>query len=128
MRRELDDLEELEEELEALEESREEDSQPYNQPSYEPTTIRKSSSVVVMFLSVSGEVVCIDRAVKSGQISSNQPILLRFDECLRAFYLCFRMFQVDGARNFAPIELAGRTAFPINFMLYTKNSYFHREN
>ena len=53
MRRELDDLEELEEELEALEESREEDSQPYNQPSYEPTTIRKSSSVVVMFLSVS---------------------------------------------------------------------------
>ena len=53
MRRELDDLEELEEELEALEESREEDSQPYNQPSYEPTTIRKSSSVVVMFYVVS---------------------------------------------------------------------------
>ena len=48
MRRELEDLDELEEELEALEESRE-DSQPYNQPSYEPTTIRKSSSVVVMF-------------------------------------------------------------------------------
>ena len=71
MRRELEDLDELEEELEAFEESRE-DSQPYNQPSYEPTTIRKSSSVVVMFRGTVVSAFCAVLGVSAHSV--HQPI------------------------------------------------------